>query len=187
MTTLCRQLVVVPSGPRAILRGVQRQEDDDDLIWRLANGDGAALEPLMERWADPIADTCFRVLRDAERAWDLYGEVWAEVYVRIRVGTEPLPKSFALWVVGVVGDVVRAATREGRVPIRARLRMKLSVGRASAAELARLDSLRDPAALRAARAAAPRDFSAAADRMLLRMPEPTALSRIQLHTGSGAE
>lgn len=160
---------------------------DDDLIWRLAHGDGAALEPLMERWGDPVVDTCFRALRDAARAHDLYGEVWAEIYVRIRLGTEPLPTSFGPWAVGIVGDVLRTAAQEGRIPIRARLRMKLSATPPTAAELASLEKLRDPAELRAARDELPRDFSAAADRMLLDMPEPMALSRIQLPTGWGAK
>jgi hypothetical protein len=42
--------------------------------------------------------------------------------------------------------------------------------------------LRDPNTLRDARAELPPNFSAAADRMLLRVPEPAALSRIQLST-----
>lgn len=165
---------------------MQTEHDDDALIWRLANGDGAALEPLMERWGDPIADTCFRALRDAEQAVDLCGEVWAEIHFRIRAGTDPLPRAFGPWAVGVIGELLQAAAEEGRIPVRARLRMRLSAPALTGAELARLDSLRDAAILRAARDELPRDFSAAADRMLLHMPQPTALARIRpSHGGAG--
>jgi len=133
----------------------------------------------MERWGDPVVDTCFRVFRDAERAVELYAEAWAEIYLRVRLGTARLPRSFGPWAVGVVGEVVEHAADEGRISVRARLRMRLSAPPVTATELAALAALRDPAALRAARESLPRDFSAAADRMLLAMPEPTALSRIR--------
>jgi DNA-directed RNA polymerase specialized sigma24 family protein len=162
------------------------QHDDTDLIRGLANGDGTALEPLMERWGDAIVDTCFRALRDAERACDLYVEVWAEAYQRIRLGTERLPESFGPWAVGIIASVLTTAAEEGRIPVRARRRMKLAPTPPAAVELARLERLRDPTTVREARAELPRDFSAAADRMLLRVPEPTTLSRIQLSASWGA-
>ena len=95
-----------------------------------------------------VVDTCFRVFRDAERAVELYAEAWAEIYLRVRLSTARLPRSFGPWAAGVVGEVVEHAADEGRIPVHAR------------------ESL-------------PRDFSAAADRMLLAMPEPAALNRVQ--------
>ena len=165
---------------------VDTRHDDETLVWRLANGDGAALEPLMDRWGDPIIDTCLRALRDAERVVDLCGEVWAEIYFRVRAGTEPLPRAFGPWAAGVIGELVTSAPGEGRIPIPARLRMRLLTTAATTAELARLATLSDPGPLRAASEELPRDFSAAADRMLLNMPEPTALSRIHIPNGTPA-
>lgn len=164
---------------------MDQEGSDDDVIWRLANGDGTALEPLMERWGGHVIDTCFRVFRDPERAADLYAEVWAEIYLRIRLGTESLPRSFGPWAVEVIFDVVRDASEEGSVPVRARLRMRLSTPSATAAELSALAGLRDPVTLRAAREGLPRSFSAAADRMLLAMPEPAAMSRIRPSLSAG--
>jgi hypothetical protein len=46
-------------------------------------------------------------------------------------------------------------------------------------EMERLERLRDPTASREARSALPRDLSAAADIMLLGVPEPFALKRIR--------
>jgi DNA-directed RNA polymerase specialized sigma24 family protein len=158
---------------------VEHDHDDNRLCWELAHGNGTALEPLMERWGDPIAETCFRALRDAERALDLYAEVCAEAYGRLRFGTRPLPESFGPWAVEIIGDVLKTAAEEGQIPTRARVRMNLPPAGITQADLVRLESLRDPPALRAAREALPRDFSAAADRMLLRVPEPSALSRIR--------
>lgn len=181
MTTVCRRGVAVPSET-AVTFPLVEQRDDTHLVRELASGNGAALEPLMERWGDAIVDTCFRAVRDGERAYDLYGEVWAEAYMRIRLGTERLPESFGPWAVGIIGSVLKTAAEEGRIPVRARMRMKLAPTPPAVAELARLEHLRDPTTLRDARAELPPNFSAAADRMLLRVSEPAALSRIQLST-----
>ena len=63
-----------------------------------------------------------------------------------------------------------------------------SVGtKVSEAELALLEALRDPATQREAREALPREFSAAADRMLGRLPGPSALSLVKLSTRGGGE
>ncbi len=154
-------------------------QDDASLVSRLAHGEGSALEQLMEAWGDHLLDTCFRALRDAGRALDLYAEVWATIYDRIRYGTQPLPQTFGPWAVEVVADLLDMAASEGRIPDRARRRMKLAPPSPTAADIECIDALRDPNAVRAARDELPRDFSAAADRMLLRMPGPAAISRIR--------
>jgi DNA-directed RNA polymerase specialized sigma24 family protein len=161
---------------------MDEHEDDSRLIWRLANGDGAALEPLMERWGDALVDTCFRAVRDAQQALDLYAEVCAEAYARLRYGTESLPEAFGPWAVGVIGDVLSTAAEEEHIPVRARGRLKLPPVRFTAADIDRLEALRDPGALHDARVQLPRDFSAAADRMLLGVPDPARLSRIRSST-----
>jgi hypothetical protein len=160
--------------------------DDDRLVWQLAHGDGRALEPLMERWGDPVAETCFRAPRDAQRSYDLYAEVWAEAYQRIRLGTGGLPDAFGPWIVEVIGDLLAKAAGGGRIPVTARARMKPATVPLTPDDLAKLESLRDPLAQHDARAALPRDFSAAADRMLLDMPTPEALAGIELSSYRGA-
>lgn len=57
--------------------------------------------------------------------------------------------------------------------------MKLAPPSPTAADIEHIDALRDPNAVRIARDELPRDFSAAADRMLLHMPGPAAMSRIR--------
>jgi DNA-directed RNA polymerase specialized sigma24 family protein len=160
-------------------------DEDDRLVWQLAHGDGRALEPLMERWGDPVAETCFRALRDARRSYDLYAEVWAEAYQRIRFGAGGLPDGFGPWIVEVIGDLLANAAGSGRIPVTARARMKLATVPLTPDELAQLERLRDSLAQHDARAALPRDFSAAADRMLLNMPTPEALAGIELSSYRG--
>jgi DNA-directed RNA polymerase specialized sigma24 family protein len=164
------------------------EDDDEDirLISGLADGRGEALEPLMEHWGDPVIETCFRALRDVERTFDLYGEVWASVYERIRIRGQ-IPDSFESWLVDVIDAVVRAAAGAARIPIEARLRMRMPQVKITAADLALLEALRDPATQREAREALPREFSAAADRMLGRLPGPSTLSHIKLSTHGGGE
>jgi hypothetical protein len=167
-------------------RDEESRDDDDRLVWQLAHGDVRALEPLMERWGDPVAETCFRALRDARRSYDLYAEVWAEAYQRIRLGTGGLPDAFGPWIVELIGDLLAKAAGSGRIPVSARARMKLVTVQLTPDDLAQLESLRDPLAQHDARAALPRDFSAAADRMLLDMPTPDALAGIELSSYRGA-
>src|ERR1700722_11478751 len=121
-------------------------EDDEDirLIRHLADGRGEALEPLMEQWGDPVIETCFRALRDAERTFDLYGEVWASVYERIRIRGQ-IPEPFESWLIDVIDAVVHAAAHLGRIPLEARLRMRTPPVKITAADLALLEALRDPA------------------------------------------
>jgi len=133
----------------------------------------------MELWGDHLLGTCFRALRDPGRALDLYAEVWATIYDRIRYGTQPLPKAFGPWAVEIIANLLDLAASEGRIPNRARHRMRLAPSSPMAADIERIDALRDPHLVRAARDELPRDFSAAADRMLLRMPGPAAISRIR--------
>lgn len=165
---------------------VENDDEDIRLIRDLADGRGEALEPLMQRWGDPVIETCFRALRDEARTFDLYGEVWATVDERIRIRGQ-IPQLFDSWLVGVIDAVVRAAARAGRIPTEARLRMKLPTVKITAADLALLKALRDPATQREARELLPREFSAAADRMLGRLPGPSELSRITLSTHGGGE
>ena len=180
MTTKCRRIVGVPSeGAVNFSHAVEPMQDDASLVSRLAHGEGSALEPLMEVWGDHLLDTWFRALRDARRALDLYGEVWATIYDRLRYGTQPLPKAFGPWAVEIIADLLEMAASEGRIPDRARHRMKLAPHSATAADIERIDALCEPNLVRAARGELPGDFSAAADRMLLRMPGPTAISRIR--------
>ena len=153
-------------------------DHDGALVWRLAHGDATALEPLMRRWGEPVLETCYRALRDAPRTFDLYGEVWAEAHRRIPQGTERLPADVGSWLVEVIGAVLETAAADGRIPGHARARMGLATTSPTAAELAQIDELRDPRTLRETRERLPRDFSAAADRMLLRMPSPSAIGHI---------
>jgi len=81
--------------------------------------------------------------------------------------------------VEIIADVLDVAASEDRIPNRARLRLKLAPPSPTAADIGRIEALREPYAVRAARDELPRDFSAAADRMLLRMPGPAAISRIR--------
>jgi DNA-directed RNA polymerase specialized sigma24 family protein len=154
-------------------------QDNASLLYRLAHGEGSALEPLMEVWGDHLLDTCFRALRDAGRALDLYAEVWATIYDQIRYGTQSLPRSFGPWAVEIIADLLAMAASEGRIPNPARHRMKLAPRSPTMADIERIDALRDPTAGRMARDELPRDFSAAADRMLLHMPGPAVISRIR--------
>lgn len=175
-----RQIVGVPSEAAVtVSHAMEPMQDDASLVFRLAHGEGSALEPLMELWGDHLLDTCFRALRDAVRASDLYAEVWATIYDRIRYGTQPLPRAFGPWAVEIIADLLDTAAIEGRIPNRARHRMKLAPFSPTAGEVERIDALRDPNVVRAAHDELPRDFSAAADRMLLHMPRPAAISRIR--------
>lgn len=103
-----------------MLRAMAPMEDDASLVSRLAHGEGSALEPLMDVWGDHLLDTCFRALRDAERACDLYAEVWATIYDRIRYGTQSFPRAFGPWAVEIIADLVdiwpraRAGSPSGR-------------------------------------------------------------------------
>jgi DNA-directed RNA polymerase specialized sigma24 family protein len=164
-----------------------QEHDASTLIWRLAHGDGESLEPLMERWGDPLLETCFRAVRDPVLAFDLYAEVCAEAYVRLRCGTVRRPAAFGPWAVEMIGDVLAVAASEGRIPIRARTRMKLAPVRFSGTDIERLDALRDPQTLHDARDRLPRDFSAAADRMLLDVPSPAVMSRIRTSPGDASQ
>ena len=180
MTTDRRQIVGVPSEAAVtVWHPMEPMQDDASLVFRLAHGEGSALEPLMEVWGDHLVDTCFRALRDAVRALDLYAEVSATIYDRVRYGTQPLPQAFGPWAVAIIANLLDIAASEGRIPNRARHRMKLAPPSPTAADIEHIDALRDPNAVRIARDELPRDFSAAADRMLLHMPGPAAMSRIR--------
>jgi hypothetical protein len=180
MMTDCRQIVGVPSEAAVtVSRAMEPMQVDASLVFRLAHGEGSALEPLMEVWGDHLFDTCFRALRDAVRASDLYAEVWATIYDRIRYGTQSLPQAFGPLAVEIIAELLDIAASEGRIPTRARHRMKLAPFSPTATEVERIDALRDPNVVRGAREELPRDFSAAADRMLSRMPGPAAISRIR--------
>jgi hypothetical protein len=85
----------------------------------------------------------------------------------------------------VIGDLLAQAAGSGRIPVTARARMKLATVPLTPDELAQLERLRDPLAQHDALAALPRDFSAAADRMLLDMPTPDALAGIELSSYRG--
>jgi len=179
MTTVCRQIVGVPSEATVtVSHAMEPMQDDASLVSRLAHGEGSVLESLMELWGDHLIDTCFRALRDAGLALDVYAELWATIYDRIRYGTQPLPQAFGPWAVEIIADLLDIAASEGRIPSRARCRMKLAPPSPTAADIERIDALGDPNVVRAARDELPRDFSAAADRMLLHMPGPAAISRI---------
>lgn len=185
MTMNCRQIVGVPSEAAvSVSHAMEPMQDDASLVSQLSHGDGSALGPLMEVWGDPVLETCFRALRDAGRAFDLHAEVWATIYDRIRYGTQPLPRAFGPWAVEIIADVLAMAASEGRIPNRARHRMKLAPFSPAAADIERIGALRDPSVARAARDELPRDFSAAADRMLLHMPGPAAMTRIR-HSAAG--
>ena len=79
----------------------------------------------------------------------------------------------------MIGDVLSAAAEQGCVPVGARLRMKLAQIRFTETDIDGLEALRDPTARHDAREELPRDFSAAADRMLLGVPHLAALNRIR--------
>jgi hypothetical protein len=85
--------------------------------------------------------------------------------------------------VDVIADLLDAAASEGQIPSRARHRMKVAPPSPTAADIERIDALRDSHVVRVARDELPRDFSAAADRMLLHMPGPAAISRIRPNPG----
>lgn len=120
MTTDRRQIVGVPSEAAVtVWHPMEPMQDDASLVFRLAHGEGSALEPLMEVWGDHLVDTCFRALRDAVRALDLYAEVWATIYDRVRYGTQPLPQAFGPWQwrsspISLTSPRARAGSRTGR-------------------------------------------------------------------------
>jgi hypothetical protein len=122
-------------------------------------------------------------MRDAARAYDLCAEVWAEICARICLGPATLPQAFGCWAVEVIADVLTAAAEKGEIPAQTRHRMGLVQPQPTDAEIRRIDQLRHPDELRAARDELPRDFSAAADRMLLNMPGPVAMLKIQSSCG----
>ena len=163
------------------------ESDDSTLVWRLAHGDGGSLGPLMERWGDPLLETRFRAARDPHLSLDLYAQVCAEGYLRLRYGTVRRPTAFGPWAVDVIGDVLATAASEARIPTRARSRMKLPALRFSGTDIERLNALRDPRTLHDARERLPRDFSAAADRMLLDVPSLVVLSRIHPSPGDASQ
>jgi hypothetical protein len=155
------------------------QHDDSRLLRDLADGNDAALEPLMERYGDAIVETCFRATRDALLAVDLYAEVWAEATWRLRLPASTPPEAAGAWLVHLVGEVLDVANAQQRIPSRARAWRGVRPTTVTQRELERLERLRDAAESRAARSALPRDLSAAADIMLLGVPEPFALKRIR--------
>jgi DNA-directed RNA polymerase specialized sigma24 family protein len=163
---------------------VGRDQLDDQLLQRLQRGYGVALEPLMERWGDAVISTCFRALRDARRACDLYAEVWAEVYVRMRFGTARRPESLGPWLVEIIGELLQQAAVDGGIPSAARHRIRLAPATPSAEELAKIELPTDETELRVARNPLPRAFSAAADLMLLQMPGPASINRIRPSAGA---
>lgn len=156
---------------------------DLTLLRALAHGDASAFEPLMERWGDPVLDTCFRALHDTERACELYVEVWAEVYVRMRYGAARIPDALETWIVGIIGELVEQAASTGRIPTSSRNRMRIAPSHPSELEIQEINRLDNPSDLREVREALPREFSAAADLMLLRMPGPNTLSKVRSNRG----
>jgi hypothetical protein len=163
-----------------------QSDEDERLVWRLSQGDPAAFEPLMERWGDAVLDTCFRALHDADRACDLYGEVWADVFMRLCLGTGRIPPEVGEWLVSIIEELIAAAACTGRIPQAAGSRLRLTPAAPTAAERIAIGRLAHHAALRSARDELPPGFSAAADLMLLRMPRPALVSRIQPSTGVAA-
>ena len=154
------------------------QHDDSRLLRELADGDDAALVPLMERYGDAVVETCFRATRNALLALDLYSEVWAEANWRLRLPATPLPEAAGPWLVHLVGEVLEVAKTKERIPSRARTWMRMRATTVTRKEIERLERLRDPTTSREARSALPRDLSAAAEIMLLKVPDPFALRRI---------
>jgi DNA-directed RNA polymerase specialized sigma24 family protein len=155
------------------------QHDDSRLLRDLADGNDAALVPLMERYGDAIVETCFRATRDPLLALDLYSEVWAEACWRLRLPASRPPDSAGPWLVHLIGEVLDDAKAQERMPSGARARLRLRATTVTHNDIERLECLRDPTASREARHDLPRDVSAAADIMLLRVPEPFALKRIR--------
>lgn len=129
------------------MRG-SREEDDDVLIARAANGDGDAFARFYRRHLAAVAGYLLRRTGDRETAADLTAEVFATALLicpRYRPGEAPA----RAWLYGIAANKLRESRRRGRVEDEARRRLAwepLPLEEADLAELERLADAGEPIA-----------------------------------------
>jgi hypothetical protein len=62
---------------RALRLVCVNQQDDDELVTRLRAGDWSALDGLYHRYALPVFQRCWRVLRERDVSWQVTHDTFA--------------------------------------------------------------------------------------------------------------
>jgi hypothetical protein len=79
-TTHATAHLLASVAPTALRTRVERAEEDEQLIGRLATGDTTALDPLYDRYAGLVFALVLRILGDRQAAEDLLQEVFVRAW-----------------------------------------------------------------------------------------------------------
>jgi RNA polymerase sigma-70 factor, ECF subfamily len=95
---------------------VDRAEEDEQLIGRLATGDTTALDPLYDRYAGLVFALVLRILGDRQAAEDLLQEVFVRAWQR--AGTYQQARGrVTTWLLGIAHNLaIDEVRRRGRRP-----------------------------------------------------------------------
>ena len=103
---------------------VERVDDDEALVVRIANGDDEAFVVLYRRYLPLVVRWLLRRTRNRELAADLAAEVFAAALIAAR-RYDPEQGSVAAWLLGIAHNKLRESERRRRVEDSARRRLGL--------------------------------------------------------------
>jgi len=72
------------------------QEDDRVLVARLRAGDWSALDPLYSRYARPVFQRCWRVLRERRASWETTHDTFARFLAHLPCPCGQPPREWLL-------------------------------------------------------------------------------------------
>jgi RNA polymerase sigma factor (sigma-70 family) len=116
------------------------ESEDDELVVRLARGDGAAFAPLYRTYLPLVLRWTLRATRDRELAADLTAEVFAAALLASR-RYRPEAGPVGAWLIGIANNKLRDSQRRNRVENSARHKLGIQPIALVDADLERVDEL----------------------------------------------